>query len=101
MSLDLKVARKKQLWEMRFLVRGSSKCVDLEAAGSLRSSKKSSAIFLEVGGIGVDKQGYRYLTTEDLTLSLPPFECLGKLVNLSIIQNLKLEEEKFYFITVF
>ena len=62
MSVDLKVAREEQLWEMRFLVRGSSKCVDLEAAGSLRSSERSSATLLEVGGIGVDKQGYRYLT---------------------------------------
>ena len=49
MNIDLKVAREKQLWEMRFLVRGSSKCVDLEAAGSLRSRKKSSGTLLEVG----------------------------------------------------
>jgi len=62
LNIDLKVVREKQLWEMRFLVRGSSKCVDLEAAGSLRSRKKPSATLLEVGGIGVDKQGYRYST---------------------------------------
>ena len=39
--------------------------------------------------------------TQVLTLSLSPFKCLGKLVNLSIIHNLKLEEEKFYLIIVF